>query len=384
MIQKQSSSMRDVKLKLSYADIAVNLNEKDLTQTVNFILSNIQRCNIDECLFSFIFRKFKPIFTSFQNSNDKKRQAIDINSFRLFSRIFQFVEIDYTKFLEYMPEQTIVSIFEALETVDEKQKEPLLSVLESILSRFRESVGLFKEMIANWVVNCSDSKDVVIMSFCFKTLFIIISKEYFGNDIDEYYRQYVLPNVLHHDLVDLESLYKLVETVCSKFTKHQLNTLKYLLKNYEISTSTQQIRIIELTARIIHVSFFFQPENSLIWEFCAIINSTMQSDNFIIIDAAMEIFNDKAVKKFVSDNHKIIIPMIFENLYRLTKKFWKCEQRCKAIQILNTFLSLNSDLFEKCLINYNKKKIHIHSNSPSLDNEKYYIDQIKKTQNNHS
>lgn len=384
MIQKQSSLMRDAKSKLSYSDIAVNLHEKDLSQTINFVLSNIQRCKIDECLFSFIFRKFKPIFTTFQNSNDKKRQSVDINSFRLFSKIFHFIEIEYERFLDYMTEQTIVSIFEALETVDETQAEPLICILENTISRFRESAGLFKDMIANWIINYSETKNMTILNFCFKTLFTLVSKEYFGDDIEEYYIQYILPSILHQSLADCESLYKLIEAVCSQFTGLQLNTLKYALKYYNVVTSVQQTKIIELTAKIIHVSFFFKSETPLIWEFCAIINTSMQSDNFIIVDTAMEIFNDNAVKKFVSDNHKIIIPMLFESLYKLTKRFWKGEQRCKAVQILNTFLNLNSDLFEKCLINYNKKKTYFHSNIPSLDNEKYYIEQIKKTQNSNN
>lgn len=381
MITKRICKLKDAKETTSYIEIAKALDGKDIHQTINYLLANIHCCKIDERLFSLIFRRFRPVLRQIMDATVKQRALFDLTVFKSFAKILQFSEIAYERFLEYFSEQDIIEVLEILGECQEKSKECLACLIECILIKFRQAGGLFKEIASNQMLSFQNAhKSFEDLTFVFKIILHLISTNNFGDGLKEYYTQFILPCILFLPTANFEPALKLVDAVCSISPECQKITLRYILKMYSQVNSLQQVKVIELTTRIIHSMFFFHTKNSIEWEFCEILNHALKSESYLVIDCVIEMLGDVAVKKFITDHFKSVLPRIFDNLYRLSKRFWRSEQRYKTIQAIGSILRINSEVFEECLVKYNKKRFYGGPQDPSLDDESFFIRQIRKVQ----
>lgn len=357
------------------------LEGKDVYQTINHLLANIHSCEIDERLFSFIFRRFRPLMQQVLHATPKQRLLFDLKIFKSFAKILQSSDLNYERFLEYLTEQDITTLFETHRECPEKSKEYLMCLIDCILTKFRESSKLFKEIIANYLLMFQNTlRFPADLCDDFRILHQIISTDSFGDNLVEYYKQFILPCTLYVPVANFEMAAKLTDLICSRSPECQKIVLRYFSMAFGQMDSLQQVKIVELASRIIHSNFFFQSKSPIEWEFCDILNQALKSENYLVIDSIIEVFSDVAVKKYITDGFSTILPKIFENLYKLSKKFWRHEQRYKTIQTIGNILKINPDVFEECLVKYNKKRYYRSSQDPSLDNEKFCFDQIKKIQ----
>jgi len=385
MNSKRACRLKEFKETISYIEMAKILEGKDIKQTASYLLANIHCCKIDERLFSFIFRKFRPFLYQIMNSTPNQRAFLDQSIFKPFSKVIQFAEVNYERFLEYFPEQDINLVFEALAETSEKLKEPLTCFLECILTKFRPSFPLFKDIISNQLTSIlnqtSHSQQPHIdITFYFKILHHLISTNSFGDDLPEYHAQFILPCIFFTPVANFEPASKLLDSICSVSPKSQVQTLKYFIKIFNTIDSFHQVKLVELTSRVVYLNFFFNVNASIEWEFGEILNLAMKSENYLVVDAVIEVFADAAVKRFISDYVQTFLPKIFDNLYRLSRRFWRNEQKYKTIQTIGSILKINSDVFEKCLVSYNRRKLYRVPQDPSLDDESFCINQIKKLQ----
>lgn len=383
MIPKRVCKSNSINDTVSYEEIATILDEKDIDQTISYLMANIYRCKIDERLFCFIFRKFRPFLHQIINATIKQKANCDLRIFKSFTKILQFSEIKYERFIEYFTEQDITQIFENISECPEKLKESLILLIECISIKFKQSCQLFKDIISNQLIlfNITQvtSNDLI---FIFKILAHFININCFEPDLHEYYSQYILPCVLYIPVANVDIVSKLIDSVCSMIPDCQKLTLKFFIKMFNEVTSQQQSMIIELTAKIVHINFFFRSIRSIEGEFCEILNLALKSENFLVIDSIIDFFCDTAVKKFITDSFKTILPQIFGNLYKLSKNFWRNEQRYKTIQTIGDILKIDIDVFEACLIRYNSKRMYKGSKDLTLDNEYYCLNQVRKNDNN--
>ncbi|ELA42430.1 uncharacterized protein VICG_00529 [Vittaforma corneae ATCC 50505] len=383
MITKRVCKLKEVKETASYIEVAKVLDGKDTHQAINYLLANIHCCKIDERLFSLIFRKLRPFLRQIMDATIKQRVFFDMMIFKSFAKILQFSELAYERFLEYFSEQDITEVFEILGECQEKSKEYLACLIECILTKFRQSASLFKEIVSNQMLNFQNThKTSIDLNFEFKIILHLISTNNFGDNLKEYYSQFILPCALFSPTANFEPTSKLVDSICSISPECQKLTLGYFLKVYNQANSLQQVKIVELTTKIIHSIFFFHSKISVEWEFCEILNHALKSESYLVIDCVIEMFGDAAVKRFITDCFKSVLPRIFDNLYRLSKRFWRNEQRYKTIQTIGNILRIDSEVFEECLVKYNKKRFYSGSQDPSLDDENFFINQIKRMQYN--
>lgn len=381
MNPKRTCRLKELKETLSYVEMVKILDGKDIQQAASYLITNIHCCKIDERLFSFIFRKFRPFLYQIMNSNQKQRTFLDPKIFKSFAKIVQFSELQFERFLEYFPEHDINLVFETLADVSEKFKEPFIAFLECILIKFRDSFPLFKEITANHLMTIRHGNQLHIdLTFSFKVLHHLVSTNSFGDNLVEYHIQFILPCVFMMPVANFEPASKLLDSICSVSPKCQVETLRYFIKTFKSIDSLHQVKLVEQTAKIVHLNFFFNMNAYIEWEFGEILNLAMVSESYLVIDMVIEILGDTAVKKFVADYIVTFLPRIFDNLYRLSRRFWRNEQKYKTIQIIGGILKIDLDVFERCLIVYNKRKFYRSSQDPSLDDESFCINQIKNLQ----
>lgn len=356
MIQEHLGSSQKPKILISKEEVMSLVEDKSPSQILTSIIHNIQKCHIDEQAFEFLFRKLYPFIQRIVQF-PKLKNNLDIEKLNLFTKAVSCIEFSFNTFLEYFSDEDISSLFELLGICEERLKDPIQKLLEGIFTKFEESLPLYKEIISNRFLLFSPLlHDQNELEFNFKIILLMLQGKKFGNDILEFYAQFIQPRIVFCSLENIELARDIIEAVCSTCPECQRATLRYMSKVYLKVGSSEQIKILELASKVIHTNFFFQSNSFLEWDFCEIINLAAKSESYIVADAVIEMIDDSAVRKFIQNNIRTVLPKIFDNLYRLSKKFWRQEQRFKAIKVIGNILNINNEVFETCVIEYNKKK----------------------------
>jgi len=389
-VQKQKlCSKSDSKLS-SYQELVDYLYEHGTKKLLECVSHNIHKLNVDEKTFCFIFRQVKPYlkaffdFSSNFNTNcNISTEGLNLDSIKVFSRVVMSIDFDFCIFLNYFSETEISKTFENLHSPDESIRSVSKLLIEAIYKRFHLSYKIFQEIFANELLEFIDNpRQLKETEFIYKMLRNMIINNDIQDDIEEYYKQFVLPSLILMPFSSSENVNLLIETFCTHIPKFQKITLRYISKVFSRVDSNDQVKIMEFTTTIIHSYFINDPLVSLDFDFSEILNLGFTSENYLVIDASINMINDSAVKRFIEIHIRAVLPLIFVNLYRLSKKFWRLEQRCKAIQAIGNILNTDINTFESCVVDYNKKKYHSRYSDPILDDEKYFNDKLKEINSN--
>lgn len=366
---------------ISYKEIAKYSDENDPKKLFDFVFFGCSTRKIDEKIFCFVFRQIKPFLNGFLNSSSNGDEHVDFDAMRALSRLILSSDFDFDVFLAYFTENGMVQAFENLRAPHKEVKEASKLLIECIYKKFRESSSILREIIANELLmfhaGLTNPRD---MEFIFRMLRSIVINNDLGSGVVEYYEQFVLPSINIMPYAGCDSMYMLFEAFCSHSTKCQKLSLRFFVKSFSRLDSVDHIKLMEMTTRILHIYFFKESTESLDEDFSEMLNLGLKSESYLVIDAVMNMLNDDAVKRFIEVNVKSVLPRVFESLYRLSKRFWRLEQRCKAIQAIGSILSMDNNVFEDCLIEYNKTKYHRRYSTSELDDERVFNEKIKKMQ----
>lgn len=361
-----------------YQELINYINENNYGKFFLYILNNIGKITIDEKMFFFIYRQTKPFLIKFYNQNPKLKIKLELTPLKVFSKIIQQSNFKFSSFLLYLSESEINNIFDNLKSTNDEVYEVSRSLIESICYRFREASSMIQEIISNDLINFYKFQQHH-RAIEFELLIIknFILNNTIENNFEIYFEQFILPIIIHIPYFRIDFVASFIDCVCSRISICQKLILKFFAKSFLKYDSNDQIKIIELTTCVLRTYFFKEVFGLIDLDFSETLNCALKSENYLVIDAAIEMLSDIAIKRFIEIHRKTVIPYIFDSLYKLSKKFWKQEQKCKAIQAIGNILNIDVNVFEECLINYNKRKFYKNSEDPTLDNEKIYNDRLK-------
>lgn len=356
------------------------LNEKSYDKFFLYLLDNPSTLIIDEKMFSFILRQIKPIMNKFfQSKNDPHVN----HTLALKSLIFIIKKVEFTfeALLSYFTVNDIVRTFESLHSKNTEIVSFSKMVIQTMSMQFKDSSKIFFEIISNELIlfkNLRFSNDIMLFYLKIVSQAILYSDT--NAEIPQYYAQFILPILIDIPYSNIDLVSQLIETTCSRFPDCQRTTMKYFVKTFGGFGSTDQIKILELTGFVVKSYFYRGSKFSLDLDFSALMSHALQSENYLIVDTSIELLNNMSVQRFMEVNIKTVLPYLFDPLYKLSKKFWKQEQRCKAVQAIGQILKYDSKIFEECLINYNKKRYLFKRNEDSsFDDEKLFNNWAKNS-----
>lgn len=365
-----------------YQELVNYLNENNHGKFFLCILNNLGKFKIDEKMFFFIYRQTKPFLAKYYDIYPKKNVCFDLLPLKVLSRVISQSKIDFNIFLQYMTVSKITNIFENLKSENDNVFGVSKLLIETISNKFSQSSSIFLDIIANDLISfLMYKRHSKVIEFEFGLLKSIIVNNGVDQNFCIYYKQYILPIIISIPYAEIDLVVSLLDSICSRASNCQKYTLEYFVRSFLKFDSNDQIKIIELTICVLKCTFFKEISDHINLEFSEILNLALSRENYLVVDAALEMLNDMPVKRYIEIHRKFILPYTFETLYRLSKKFWKKEQKCKAIQTIGEILNLDIDLFEECLVTYNKKSFYKKSEDPSLENEKLYNDIIRKAYN---
>lgn len=336
-----------------------------------YLLFFIEKTTIDLQKFNFLAEICKPIFDSYL-FNDKQKENINEKglenknsslknvtvALKLLNQAIKNSTIDFESFKQTLVFFDFYQIIEFLKIEQEYIKTISIEILQSSLCIFPDMKSNFREIVANECVefltdNRSESGLDLLLEFA--------SSKYFINydpHINVYYSQFILPTIIKLFSFETEKIYNIVYKYCIYDVNCQKTTLKKILFSYNTISPSFQYKAFIILSSVINANCEKLDSTWILNEVISFISRGLDSEHYIVIDTIYNIFQSKHVIFFMEQNIDLILPSLFSKLYKSSKCFWKQEERFKLLKILDFFLSLDSNLFESCLIeyNYNKKK----------------------------
>lgn len=171
-----------------------------------------------------------------------------------------------------------------------------------------------------------------------------------NHEENEFYEYYV--NIIITGLMICEPnvSFLIIKKMAQLDKKLILWNLKYFSNTFSIQKTDVQVNIILFLEfidefEVIYKEYLFK-----------ILEKTAVSHNSLAINQFYLLFNNKKVTEFIHINIKKILPKVFENLYRNSKRSWSVKERIEYSRILDFFVALDPETFRKSLIKYNTKK----------------------------
>jgi Protein phosphatase 2A regulatory B subunit (B56 family) len=394
MLATDKIKKRDKKGPITYEEM-VNVGENEHpAYYLAYLYTNIGRTKITEGMFAYIIRKIKPYLYSIsdysENSispNDRKdvfckiEQTVTpkncIAALRALNIIFSNLDLSFERVSLYFGEKDIVMLVDHLKNSDEKVRKLCQDILEIIFEDFKRSTDLFKEIIANELIefrNKNRSFEGIYFLLEFSSGFAN-AKELDG-EAEEYFIQYVLPVFFCVPVWEQNIVFNVLGDFCYSYPECQRVTLRYFCKIYNRVTTIDQTRIFYLTALIIEIYNQTAQKDKIEDLVGDLILNALRSESHIVVDALINLLDSDSVKAYIEPRISVILPKIFFDLYKSGKKFWKQEQKLKLLKIVNYILMLDQEVFANCLYehNYNKyEKAALKSPAKeNYDDERYF------------
>lgn len=380
IVQKKKAYLKRSLDLVSYSEIVKYSDKSDPKKLIDFVFFSCNARKIDEKVFCFVFRQIKPFLNGLLDFSPNTKN-LDFNILRALSRLIQSSSFDFEVFLTYITENNIAHAFENLRTMNERVKDASKLLIECIYRKFRGSSPILRDIIANELLvfhaSQENSREV---EFIFGLLRSMVISNELGDGMEEYYEQFVLPSISMVPCTACDSVYMVIEAFCSHSTRCKSLSLRFFAKSFQKLDSIDHVKLMEATTRILHVWFFKESSTLLEEDFSELLSQGLRSESYLVIDAVMSMISDHAVRRFMEVNIKSILPRVFEGLYKLSKRFWRLEQRCRAIQAIGSIFGMDGSVFEDCLIEYNRARYHRRCSSSGLDNEKMFNERIRRMQ----
>ncbi|KAI8486621.1 Serine/threonine-protein phosphatase 2A 56 kDa regulatory subunit beta isoform [Branchiostoma belcheri] len=86
------------------------------------------------------------------------------------------------------------------------------------------------------------------------------------------------------------------------------------------------------------------------------ISKCVSSPHFQVAERALYFWNNEYVMSLIEENSNVIMPIMFPNLYRISKEHWNQTIVALVYNVLKTFMEMNSKLFDELTANYKAER----------------------------
>lgn len=247
--------------------------------------------------------------------------------------------------LYYIPDGDLVSLFTLLKSEDDLERE---CISQAIRNLYKANPKKILELLGNeFQLFFLKERTHIGMD----NVLDIYSTTTKGRDIpeEEYFENILLFMKTPH--LDLYSEYKdVVLGLCRDDPKRTHLTLQYILHIFEDLQSLSRVYLVEiLTSLLKNVDF-----KDLVPGISSLINSSLLSSHHLLLEEAIGMFEVPEIYKGMKESVGEFLPRIFDSLYSLSKKYWRKKGKVKLFRNISLVLSMNHEVFEKCLVAYNK------------------------------
>lgn len=169
------------------------------------------------------------------------------------------------------------------------------------------------------------------------------------------YQNCILP-LIKNDIIETFTLDNFM-TICESFfireKKNISMILAFICKEYDTGSTATKIILINLISSILLKDI---ETESVINILIRITVKAFESQNYIVIETMVDIYNKEESFNIILQHNHIILPLIFDALFKLSMNYWYEKGKGYILVIIQKFMRSDNVLFNICLRKYNKKR----------------------------
>ncbi|ELQ76556.1 Serine/threonine protein phosphatase 2A, regulatory subunit [Trachipleistophora hominis] len=301
--------------------------------------------------------EMKP-FTGEHAQNMNSQQSLLEYAIEIFRRYLGSQKCSITVLKSAFEEREIENFFAKIKTVTVKARIMIVRCVQILLLKAVEYRYLLKNCIYNelvyYIENGKNLKCIdVLLDIC---AFYVLKDIYHDmHELRYFLINYVLPLFTNSNAFCYrDDVILLFTSICYCSDSFMDMVFTHFSKIFfETNTPTKTL-IMEITLKVLNEKCRdMYPYIPMITEF---INFALKEQNSALIVIMKLLFSLPVLFLSLKRNIAHFLPLIFTNLYKTSKNYWNVEERCVLYEIISNIMIIDKDLFDWCLMNYNKER----------------------------
>lgn len=301
--------------------------------------------------------EMKP-FTGEHEHNQYSQQSLFEYAIDIFKKYLSSPKCSITVLKSAFEEREIENFFAKIRTVTVKARVMIVRCVQILLLKAVEYRHLLKNCIYNelvyYIENGRNLKCIdVLLDIC---SFYVLKDIYHDlHELKHFLINYVLPLFTNSNAFCYrDDVLLLFTSICYCSDGFMDMVFVHFSKIFfEANTPTRTL-IMEVTLRVLNEKC--RDMYPYIPMICDFLNFALKEQNSALISITKLLFSLPVLFLSFRRNISHILPLIFKNLYKTSKTYWNVEERGVLYEIINSIMVIDKDLFDRCLMNYNKEK----------------------------
>ncbi|XP_039141700.1 serine/threonine protein phosphatase 2A 59 kDa regulatory subunit B' gamma isoform-like [Dioscorea cayenensis subsp. rotundata] len=131
--------------------------------------------------------------------------------------------------------------------------------------------------------------------------------------------------------------------------------IRGLLKYWPITNSSKEVLFISELEEILEVTQVAEFQKCMVPLFQQI-GRCLNSSHFQVAERALFLWNNDHVRNLITQNRKVILPIIFPALEKNKQEHWNQAVQSLTLNVRKLFLDADQELFEECLTKFQENK----------------------------
>ncbi|KAF9587551.1 hypothetical protein IFM89_004009 [Coptis chinensis] len=359
-----------------FTDPAKNLKEKDIKRqtllelvdyisTVNSKFNEIVMQEITKMVAANLFRTFPS-----SNHDNKFPESFDPEEEEptmepawphlqiVYEFLLRFVassETDAKLAKRYIDHSFVLRLLDLFDSEDQREREYLKTILHRIYGKFMVHRPFIRKAINN-----------IFYRFIFETEKhngVAELLEILGSIINGF----ALPLKEEHKLFLVRALIPLHKPKCVTMYHQQLSycitqfvekdfkladtVIRGLLKYWPITNSSKEVMFLGELEEVLEATQAAEFQRCMVPLFRQIARC-LNSSHFQVAERALFLWNNDHIRNLITQNQKVILPIIFPALEKNTRSHWNQAVQSLTLNVRKIFSDADQELFEECLIRY--------------------------------
>eukprot|EP00262_Sarcandra_glabra_P006754 TRINITY_DN1927_c0_g4_i1.p1 TRINITY_DN1927_c0_g4~~TRINITY_DN1927_c0_g4_i1.p1 ORF type:complete len:550 (-),score=79.31 TRINITY_DN1927_c0_g4_i1:143-1792(-) len=359
-----------------FTDPSKNLKEKDVKRqtllelvdyitTLNTKFNEIAMQEITKMVAANLFRTFPS-----SNNENKFPEAFDPEEEEpamepawphlqiVYEFLLRFVassETDAKLAKRYIDHSFVLRLLDLFDSEDQREREYLKTILHRIYGKFMVHRPFIRKAINN-----------IFYRFIFETEKhngIAELLEILGSIINGF----ALPLKEEHKLFLVRALIPLHKPKCVSMYHQQLSycitqfvekdfkladtVIRGLLKYWPITNSSKEVMFLGELEEVLEATQAAEFQRCMVPLFRQI-GRCLNSSHFQVAERALFLWNNDHIRNLITQNRKVILPIIFPALERNTRNHWNQAVQSLTLNVRKIFSDSDQELFDECLHRY--------------------------------
>ncbi|XP_043689188.1 serine/threonine protein phosphatase 2A 59 kDa regulatory subunit B' gamma isoform-like [Telopea speciosissima] len=359
-----------------FTEPSKNLKEKDikrqtLLELVDYISSVSSKINdivmqeITKMVAANLFRTFPS-----SNHDNKLLETFDAEEEEpmmepawphlqiVYEFLLRFVassETDAKLAKRYIDHSFVLRLLDLFDSEDQREREYLKTILHRIYGKFMVHRPFIRKAINN-----------IFYRFIFETEKhngIAELLEILGSIINGF----ALPLKEEHKLFLVRALIPLHKPKCVSMYHQQLSycitqfvekdfklvdtVIRGLLKHWPITNSSKEVMFLSELEEVLEATQEAEFQRCMVPLFRQI-GRCLNSSHFQVAERALFLWNNDHVRNLITQNRKVILPIIFPALERNTRGHWNQAVQSLTLNVRKVFMDFDPELIEECLLKF--------------------------------